>query len=78
MKLKVYLVCLLMFGFAMANQAYGQSEAKTDKSMAKKTLAVGDKAVDFEIQSIGKKIKLSDNFGEKGKPTVLVFSRANW
>lgn len=39
---------------------------------------VGDKATDFELQSIGKKIKLSDNFGEKGNPVVVVFSRANW
>ena len=36
---------------------------------------VGDMASDFELQSIGKKIKLSDN---KGKPVVVVFSRANW
>lgn len=41
-------------------------------------LAVGDKADDFELQSIGKKIKLSDNIGENGKPQVVVFSRANW
>ena len=73
MKLHIPLICLLVLGFAVADQAYGQSETKS-----KKTLAVGDKAADFEIQSIGKTIKLSDNFGEKGKPTVLVFSRANW
>lgn len=39
---------------------------------------VGDMASDFELQSIGKTIKLSDNFGEKGNPVVVVFSRANW
>lgn len=41
-------------------------------------LKVGDQATDFELQSIGKTIKLSDNFGEEGNPVVVVFSRANW
>ena len=41
-------------------------------------LAAGDDAADFELQSIDKKIRLSDNFGEEGKPVVVVFSRANW
>ena len=39
---------------------------------------VGDKASDFELQSVGKKIKLSDRFAGDGKPVVVVFSRANW
>ena len=42
-------------------------------------LKVGDKAVDFELPSLGgKKVKLSDNFGNDGNTTILVFSRANW
>ena len=39
---------------------------------------VGDKASDFELQSIGKNIKLSDVVSKSGKPVVVVFSRANW
>ena len=39
---------------------------------------VGDKASDFELQSIGKTIQLSDNFADGGKPVIVVFSRANW
>lgn len=51
------------------------SEKKSEDSGPHK---VGDKASDFNLQSIGKKVKLSDNFGENGKPVVVVFSRANW
>ncbi len=39
---------------------------------------VGDKASDFELQGIGKKIKLSERFGKNGRPVVVVFSRAHW
>ncbi len=46
---------------------------------AQSTLKVGDKAPDFEIETLdGTKFKLSDRFGEDGKPTILLFSRANW
>ena len=38
---------------------------------------VGDKATDFELQGIGKKIKLSEALS-KGNSAVVVFSRANW
>jgi len=42
-------------------------------------LKVGDKAPDFEVETLaGTKFKLSDRFGEDGKPTLLLFSRANW
>ena len=42
-------------------------------------LKVGDKAPDFEVETLaGTKFKLSDRFGEGSKPTVLLFSRANW
>ncbi len=39
---------------------------------------VGDKASDFELEGIEKKIKLSDVVAKSGKPVVVVFSRANW
>ena len=51
---------------------------EAEKEEAKGPLAVGDMASDFELQSIDKTIKLSDNFGDEGKPVVVVFSRANW
>ena len=48
-------------------------------STAQETLSVGSQAPDFELETIGdEKVKLSDNFGENGKTTVLAFSRANW
>lgn len=56
-----------------------QAMASTEKPAKEEgALAVGDAATDFELQSIGKKIKLSDRFGDDGKPVVVVFSRANW
>jgi len=61
-------------------QAMMQPQEDQKKAEAAETgpHKVGDKATDFELQSIGKTIKLSDNFGEEGKPVVVVFSRANW
>ena len=56
-----------------ASAAFGQSDSKSPTPLKE-----GDKAVDFELQSLGKKVKLSDNFGEDGKNVVVVFSRANW
>ena len=53
-------------------------EEAGEKASEEGPLAVGDKATDFELQSIGEKIKLSDRFGDEGKPVVVVFSRANW
>lgn len=42
-------------------------------------LKVGDQAPDFVLEGVdGKKVKLSDRFGEDGHPVVLLFSRANW
>lgn len=41
-------------------------------------LKVGDKAPDFEVDTLaGEKFKLSARYAT-GKPTVLLFSRANW
>ena len=43
------------------------------------TLKVGDKAPDFEVETLsGEMFKLSDRYGDDAKPTVLLFSRANW
>ena len=61
-----------------AMQAANSGEPAPKKEEAKGPLAVGDMASDFELQSIDKTIKLSDNFGDEGKPVVVVFSRANW
>ena len=58
----------------VATPIWAQSGTK-----APKPLAVGDKAVDFTIASLGdKQVKLSERFGEKGRPVVLAFSRAHW
>ena len=74
-------VCLLGF---LLTPAHGQQEtAKQEmakQEMAKQeTLKVGDKAPDFEVETLaGTKFKLSNQFGKDGKPTILLFSRANW
>lgn len=71
----------------LGTMANGQAETqegddkKADKEMAEEATGphkVGDKASDFELQSIDKTIRLSDNFGDDGKPVIVVFSRANW
>lgn len=60
-------VVAILFGLASIAQA--QQE----------TLKVGDAAPDFEIQTLeSDKMKLSDHFGDDGKPVILLFSRANW
>ncbi len=42
-------------------------------------LSVGDKAPDFELESLDSAtVKLSERFGPNKGPTVLLFSRANW
>ena len=62
----------------MANGSQEAEEKAEEETKDDGPLKVGDKATDFELQSIDKKIKLSDRFGEDGKPVVVVFSRANW
>ena len=43
------------------------------------TLKVGDRAPDFEVQTLGGgKFKLSDRYTADGKPTVILFNRAHW
>ena len=69
------LVALTIAIVAVGQTATAQSEnKKADSSPLKE----GDNAVDFELQGLGKKVKLSDNFGDDGNNVVVVFSRANW
>ena len=72
-KTMVLIVAFTVLGTVVSHSATAQSDKKEIKPIKE-----GEAAVDFELQSIGKKIKLSDNFGENGKPVVVVFSRANW
>ena len=61
-------IALCLIGFLLSPVAAQQA-----------TLKVGDKAPDFEVDTLtGEKFKLSDRYGDDGKPTVLLFSRANW
>ena len=62
------IMALCLFGLFLAS-ANAQTEV----------LKVGDKAPDFEVETLaGTKFKLSDRFGEDSKPTLLLFTRANW
>ncbi len=54
------------------------SFAADEKLAEGEAVAVGKSAPDFEVTGIdGKTFKLSDKLG-KGKPVVLMFSRALW
>ena len=56
-----------------------QNKTEKQDQEKPKPVAVGEKAPDFELETFDDKtVKLSDRFGEKGKPVVLLFSRANW
>ena len=69
-------VCLLGF---LLTPAHGQQETAKQEMAKQETLKVGDKAPDFEVETLaGTKFKLSNQFGKDGKPTILLFSRANW
>ena len=62
------IMALCLLGFFLSPVAAQQANLK-----------VGDKAPDFEVDTLsGEKFKLSDRYGADGKPTVLLFSRANW
>jgi len=63
---------------ALQSMSEMQQDGKEKMAKEKAAHKVGDMASDFELQGIGKTIKLSDNFGDKGNPVVVVFSRANW
>lgn len=69
-------VCLL--GFFLA-PAHGQQEMAKQEAVKQEALKVGDKAPDFVVETLaGTKFKLSNQFSKDGKPTILLFSRANW
>ena len=69
-------VCLLGLFLSTAS---GQQEAVKQEAVKQEVLKVGDKAPDFEVETLaGTKFKLSNQFGKDGKSTILLFSRANW
>ena len=62
------MMALCLFGLLLAPAAAQDASLK-----------VGDKAPDFEVDTLsGEKFKLSDQYGADKKPTILLFSRANW
>lgn len=65
--MKLILWCTFLFGIVSSFLA------NTSQSLA----TVGSEAPDFDLEAIGKRVKLSNYFGE-GKFTVVVFSRASW
>ena len=79
-------VCLLGFFLTpahgqqeMAKQEMAKQEAAKQEAVKQEALKVGDKAPDFVVETLaGTKFKLSNQFGKDGKPTILLFSRANW
>ena len=63
----------------MAKQEMAKQEAAKQEAVKQEALKVGDKAPDFVVETLaGTKFKLSNQFGKDGKPTILLFSRANW
>ena len=79
-------VCLLGFFLTpahgqqeMAKQEMAKQEMAKQEAVKQEALKVGDKAPDFVVETLaGTKFKLSNQFGKDGKPTILLFSRANW
>ena len=42
-------------------------------------LKVGDKVTEFKLNSINNRtIESNKQFGEEGRPAIMLFSRANW
>ena len=63
----------------MAKQEMVKQEMVKQEAVKQEALKVGDKAPDFVVETLaGTKFKLSNQFGKDGKPTILLFSRANW
>ena len=79
-------VCLLGFFLTpahgqqeMAKQEMAKQEMVKQEAVKQEALKVGDKAPDFVVETLaGTKFKLSNQFSKDGKPTILLFSRANW
>ena len=62
------IMALCLLGFFLSPVAAQQANLK-----------VGDQAPDFEVETLsGGKFKLSDRYGDDGKPTIILFSRAHW
>ena len=72
------ILAIAMLG--LSSNGWAQQENKDEKKEVEpKPVAVGDKVPDFDLESMdGKRVKLSERFGENGKPVILLFSRANW
>ena len=74
-------VCLLGFFLTPAHgqQEMAKQEMAKQEAVKQEALKVGDKAPDFVVETLaGTKFKLSNQFSKDGKPTILLFSRANW
>lgn len=78
MKKQFGIVIAVVAMVMMVGIADAQDKTSKEKQSATAPLAVGDKATDFDLQTIDGKVKLSSFSGENGKPVVLLFSRANW
>ena len=78
LKLKAWLLLALVASVVFPLSSANAQSGKKQDGKAKK-LKVGDKAPDFNLDTFDdKKVKLSERFGKKGHPVVLLFSRANW
>jgi len=64
--------------FETRKEVYQAMSAAGEEAEETGALVAGDTAADFELQTIDGTVRLSDHFGEDGKPVVVVFSRASW
>ena len=77
--LSVALASTLSQSHAQDVKGAGGEAKSAEKEGEVVAVKVGEKAPDFELESLGNTtVKLSERFGEKGKPVVLLFSRAHW
>ena len=67
----VAIIALLMMG------SFCDAQVKTD--VKEEPLKVGDKISKFKLNGLnGSWVESEKQFGEKGRPAILLFSRANW
>lgn len=77
-RMGVVMGLLFALGAVSPSLVNAQSKKQT-QTTDEKAVAVGDKAPDFSLESMGKDpVVLSKRFGKEGKPVILLFSRANW
>lgn len=75
MQLTKSFVIAAVLAFTISSLCVGQSQ---EKSKAE-PLKVGDKVTEFKLNSLNNRtIDSTKQFGENGRPAVLLFSRANW